>query len=165
MVGQRYQVRVVETSGAATLLFEVVRPDGTTVCGPTGSTEASCLLDAAGTNRIYVYANGGLQTANYRIVLERFPSPVGCTATAFGTSSVATIDNPGEIELLHVRRRLRRPDPRPGDPDLGRAQPGDRGPAPERDHGLREHLRRRPDLRPRRRGNPHGARPRGRRQR
>ena len=37
--GQRYQVRVVETSGAATLLFEVVRPDGTTVCGPTGSAE------------------------------------------------------------------------------------------------------------------------------
>ena len=78
--GQRYQVRVVETSGAATLLFEVVRPDGTTVCGPTGSAEASCLLDAAGTNRIYVYASGGLQTANYRIVLERFPDPLGCTA-------------------------------------------------------------------------------------
>ena len=95
--GQRYQVRVVETAGAGTLLFEVVRPDGTTVCGPTGSPEASCLLDAAGTNRIYVYANGGLTAANYRIVLERFPNPLGCADTAFGDSVVANINNPGEI--------------------------------------------------------------------
>ena len=50
-------------------------------------------------------------------------------------------------------------------PTSRRAQPGDRGPAPRRHHGLREHLRRRSDLRPGRQRHPHGARPRGRRQR
>ena len=81
-VGQRYCRSAWSRPRApATLLFEVVRPDGTTVCGPTAAPDTSCLLDAAGTNRIYVYASGGLTTANYRIVLESSPAPVGCTAT------------------------------------------------------------------------------------
>ncbi len=46
-VGQRWRVRLVETSGSATLVHEVVRPDGSTVCGGSGSTETTCLLDAA----------------------------------------------------------------------------------------------------------------------
>ena len=164
-VGQRYQVRVVETSGAATLLFEVVRPDGSTLCGPTGATDASCLLDAAGTHRIYVYSSNGLQTANYRVVVERFPNPVGCAAGVFGDSEVATINNPGEIACYTFAALLGRPHPLPRDRDLGRAQPDHRGPAPRRDGGLRGELRRRSDLRPRRHGRAHADRPRGRRQR
>ena len=99
--GQRWQVRVVETSPApATLLFEVVRPNGTTVCGPTSATDTSCLLDAAGTNRVYVYASGGVQTANYRIVLEKFPTPTDCTAAAYGTTNVANVANAGAINCF-----------------------------------------------------------------
>ena len=100
-VGQRYQVRVVETSGAATLLFEVVRPDGSTLCGPTGATDASCLLDAAGTHRIYVYSSNGLQTANYRVVVERFPNPVGCTSKSIAIPRrCGRSTTPGEIDCV-----------------------------------------------------------------
>ena len=99
--GQRWQVRVVETSRPRRrLLFEVVRPNGTTVCGPTSATDTSCLLDAAGTNRVYVYASGGVQTANYRIVLEKFPTPTDCTAAAYGTTDVATSPTPGRSTAL-----------------------------------------------------------------
>ncbi len=97
-VGQRYFVRVVETSAAAaTLVVEVVRPDGSTVCAPTASTDSVCVLDAAGTNRVFVYDASGLQTTDYRVVLERFPNPVGCTVQAFGTPVTATFDDPGEV--------------------------------------------------------------------
>ena len=164
-VGQRYQVRVVETSGAATLLFEVVRPDGSTVCGPTGATDASCLLDAAGTHRIYVYSSGGLQTANYRVVVERFPNPVGCAAGDSATPQVRTIDNPGEIDCFTFAGTAGERRPRARDPDSRRAQPDHRGPAPRRHRGLRGDLRRRSDLRPRRQRRAHADRPRGRRQR
>ena len=56
-----------------------MRPNGTTVCGPTCAPDLGCPLDTAGANRVYVYATGGLSTANYRIVLEKFPNPTGCT--------------------------------------------------------------------------------------
>ena len=99
--GQRYQVRVVETSGAATLLFEVVRPDGTTVCGPTGSPDASCLLDAAGTNRIYVYASGGLQPPTTGSCSSASPTRSGARRRRSAIRRrCAAIDDPGEIDCV-----------------------------------------------------------------
>ena len=75
-VGQRWQVRVVETFPApATLQFEVVRPNGTTVCGPTAATDTSCLLDAAGTNRIFVYAAGGVRYRQLQDHAREVPDP------------------------------------------------------------------------------------------
>ena len=91
-VGQRYRARLVETSGSGTLIMEVVRPDGTTVCGPTSAPDLGCALDTAGANRIYVYASGGLTTANYRIVLEKFPNPTGCTAKSIGDPAQTRAD-------------------------------------------------------------------------
>ena len=97
-VGQRWRVRLVETSGSATLVHEVVRPDGSTVCGGSGSTETTCLLDAAGPHRVVVTDSSGLQTGDYRLVVERFPAPVGCTALTLGSpGAAATIDDPGEL--------------------------------------------------------------------
>ena len=96
-VGQRYRARLVETSGSGTLIMEVVRPDGTTVCGPTSAPDLGCALDTAGANRIYVYASGGLTTANYRIVLEKFPNPTGCTPLDYGDRPSVTFDDPGEL--------------------------------------------------------------------
>ncbi len=100
VVGQRWRIRVVETSGAATLIHEVVRPDGTTVCAGTGAVESSCLIDTAGTHRILVYDSSGLQTGDYRIVLEKFPAPVGCTALTVGTPLTVNLNNPGELICL-----------------------------------------------------------------
>ena len=96
-VGQRYRARLVETSGSGTLIMEVVRPDGTTVCGPTSASDLGCAIDTAGVNRIYVYASGGLTTANYRIVLEKFPNPTGCTALDYGDRPSVTFDDAGEL--------------------------------------------------------------------
>ena len=106
-VGQRYRARLVETSGSGTLIMEVVRPDGTTVCGPTSAPDLGCALDTAGANRIYVYASGGLTTANYRIVLEKFPNPTGCTTKSIGDpAETRAIDDPGELDCvtLHGHR-------------------------------------------------------------
>ena len=157
---------MVETSGAATLLFEVVRPDGTTVCGPTSAVDASCLLDAAGTNRIYVYASGGLTTANYRIVVERFPSPAGCTAKTIGDpAQVRAIDDPGEIDCVtftgtasqDVRVRAMRVS--------GALNPLTEVLRADGTTVCAGDLRRRLRLRPRRQREVHGDRPRGRRHR
>ena len=127
-LGQRSGARGRDLPAPATLLFEVVRPNGTTVCGPTSATDTSCLLDAAGTNRVYVYASGGVQTANYRIVLEKFPTPTGCTAAAYGTPTWPRRQRRGD-QLLYLRRRRRGPHPRPDDQHLGRAGAAHRHPA------------------------------------
>ena len=126
-VGQSWRIRLVETDGTATLIHEVVRPDGTTVCAPTGAVESSCLLDAAGTHRIIVTDNSGTQTGDYRLVLEKFPAPVGCTALTFGAPVTATVNNPGELscftfaganaDQIRIRAVL----------DERRLEPGDRG--------------------------------------
>ena len=67
---------------------------------PTGAVESSCLLDAAGTHRILVSDSSGTNTGNYRVVLEKFPAPVGCTALTFGTPVTATVDDPGELRCF-----------------------------------------------------------------
>ena len=81
-------------------VHEVVRPDGTTVCAATGTVESSCLLDTAGTHRILLTDNSGSNTGDYRVVLEKFPAPVGCTALTFGTPVTATVDDPGELRCF-----------------------------------------------------------------
>ena len=41
-----------------------------------------------------------MQTANYRIVLEKFPTPTGCTAAAYGTTKVVNVANAGAINCF-----------------------------------------------------------------
>ena len=66
----------------------------------TGGVESSCLLDAAGNHRILVYDSSGLQTGDYRIVLEKFPAPVGCTPLTIGTPLTVNVNDPGELACL-----------------------------------------------------------------
>jgi hypothetical protein len=86
--GQLWRVRLVETGGTLNAGFDVHRPDGSTVCGVNFGTDGTCLLDASGTTNIFVRDASGTATGTYTIVLEKFPNPVGCTATAIGDPAI-----------------------------------------------------------------------------
>src|SRR3954471_21761782 len=47
--GGRPRLRVAETSGSLSAAVSVIRPNATTACGPSKSTETACTLDATGT--------------------------------------------------------------------------------------------------------------------
>src|SRR5438477_510852 len=96
--GDDHRIRVAETSGTLVARVDVVRPDGTTVCGP--SSQRRCQLDAAGTFRIVVGDNAGAGTGNYKLAIQRLNNPVGCTALAFGAAPVAGSAGPGEIDCF-----------------------------------------------------------------
>ena len=83
---QKLRVRVVETGSTPTLtaMIEVVRPNGTSVCTPTGAIEVTCALDTAGNHRIIVRDFTGQSTGTYRIAVQRLDNPVGCTALSYG---------------------------------------------------------------------------------
>lgn len=98
--GDRLRVHVVETGGTATLLQEVVRPDGTTVCGATGATDNTCLVDQTGPARVLIQDSSGLATGDYRVVIERFPNPTGCTAATFGKRVTVKVDKPGAAACI-----------------------------------------------------------------
>ena len=98
--GQRWFVRIVETGGSATLLQEVVRPDGTVVCSWTGATDQQCLLDQSGPFRVLVQDSGGLATGDYRVVLEKFPGPTGCVAAQLGKRSSLKVTKAGALACV-----------------------------------------------------------------
>ena len=108
--GQQWRIRVVETGGTASLNHEVIRPDGTTMCSLNGSTDTACVLDATGSFRILVEDDNGLDEGSYRIVLEKFPNPVGCDAANFGASRTVKVDDAGALVVRHVLRIDQRPD-------------------------------------------------------
>ena len=89
------------------LVLEVVRPDGTTVCAPSGGLRPACLLDTAGTHRILVSTPAASNTGNYRVVLEKFPAPVGCTALTFGTPVDGDGQQSRRAALLYLQRPTR----------------------------------------------------------
>jgi hypothetical protein len=98
--GERWRVRVVETGGTANLLQEVVRPDGTVVCSLTGATDNTCLLDQDGPTRVFVQDSAGTATGDYRVVLERFPNPTGCTAAELGKRVAVAVSKAGAIDCV-----------------------------------------------------------------
>jgi hypothetical protein len=98
-MGDRIRIRVVETSGSLLALQEVVRPNGTTVCGQTSAADETCLLDTTGAHRIIVEDNNGNNTGGYVIAIQKLNAPVGCTALTFGAAPLArTISTAGEMD-------------------------------------------------------------------
>jgi hypothetical protein len=97
--GQVWRPRLVETSGTLFANLDLVRPDGTVLCSST-STEASCTLDANGTYTFLVRDTAGTNTGNYRLELEKFPNPSGCTALAFGVPKTANFAQAGTIQCF-----------------------------------------------------------------
>lgn len=89
----RIRVRVVRTSGSLGPFIEIIRPDGTSLCG-TVVGELSCTLDANGTHKVLVRDFSGPNTGSYRLYVQRLNNPVGCTALTYGAPPVL-----GMIEL------------------------------------------------------------------
>src|ERR671931_673604 len=97
--GDRIRIRVVDISGSMLALQEVVRPNGTTVCGQTSATDETCLLDTTGAHRIIVEDNNGNNTGGYVIAIQKLNAPVGCTALTFGAAPLArNISTAGEMD-------------------------------------------------------------------
>jgi hypothetical protein len=57
LAGDRIRVRVVKTSGSLSPFREIIRPNGTTLCG-TVVTEMTCLLDSSGVQLIAYTCSG-----------------------------------------------------------------------------------------------------------
>jgi hypothetical protein len=65
------RVRVIKTAGAAFRpRVELLRPSGTTRCGPTTIAEFTCRLDVSGTHTILVGGAGGIYGGEYRISIQ-----------------------------------------------------------------------------------------------
>jgi hypothetical protein len=96
---QALRVRLVETSGSLSAATEIVRPDGTTICGPNTAIDRTCNLGATGNYRILVRDDNGPDTGNYRIAVQRLNNPVGCTAISLGaTGSTGEIATSAEMD-------------------------------------------------------------------
>jgi len=98
--GDRIRVRVVKTAGTLILYVEVLRPDGTTLCGPTTTQELTCLLDTSGTYTILVRDVSGPNTGSYLISIQRLNNPVGCNAPPFGTTTPGSIAVAAETDCF-----------------------------------------------------------------
>ncbi len=90
-VNDRVRLRVFNISG--TLEYypaqEILRPDGTTLCGPNTGGEQTCLLDVNGTYTILVNDFHGTGVGNYRLYLQRLNKPTGCIPISFDMSPVS----------------------------------------------------------------------------
>jgi hypothetical protein len=68
----RVRIRVTKTGGGAfNPRIELLRPTGTTLCGPTGFAELTCTLDLTGTHTILIRDAAGTNPGDYRIAIER----------------------------------------------------------------------------------------------
>jgi hypothetical protein len=65
--GEHVDANVTRTSGTFTTWQEIVRPNGTTLCGPTTAADNTCTLDGAGTYTVIVGDYYATNTGNYTV--------------------------------------------------------------------------------------------------
>lgn len=100
-INEKVRVRMTETSGALIAYQEWLRPDGTSLCGPSSLVDLDCVLDTSGTHTILISDNNGLDTGGYRIYIQRLNNPVGCTSISIGAQPVSGfIDLPTEYDCF-----------------------------------------------------------------
>ena len=93
--GDQLRLRLLKTSGLLSPTQEVVRPNGTTLCGPSGG-DLTCRLSKTGTFVILVEDSAGTNTGIYAIAVRTLNSSTGCTALTSGcapsTGSISAAD-------------------------------------------------------------------------
>lgn len=89
------RVSVTTTSGNFDPDLEIIRPNGTLLCG-TIFTELTCELDADGNHRILVRGTG---TGSYKIHVQRLNNPGACPLIPFDTPRTGTY-TVGEIDCF-----------------------------------------------------------------
>ncbi len=101
VAGDQIRVRLVETSGTLVAQMTVQRPNGTTICGPTTSTDLTCAQDTTGMHTIVIADSAGTNTGGYSIAIQRLNSPTGCTALTFGAApTTGTIGVAAEMDCF-----------------------------------------------------------------
>lgn len=96
-VGERVRAQAVETSSGMTAYIELLRPDGTTLCGPGFDVE--CLLNVDGAHTLLVSSFGDDDTGSYNLELLRLNNPVGCTGVAYADPPISGVINiPAEYD-------------------------------------------------------------------
>jgi hypothetical protein len=101
--GDRWRLRVVETSGSLQAMTELLHPDGTTACANSYSTDITCPIDVTGTYTVLVRDGSGgyASTGDYRLVIQKFPSPTGCTTVVAGGAVVPDgMDVAGDMDCF-----------------------------------------------------------------
>src|SRR2546423_11498654 len=87
------------TGGSFFPTQEVVRPDGTTICGPGFPNDLTCAPDDGGTYTVIVRDSTGTFTGNYTMAFRKLNSSSGCTALSFGAAPLAgTITVAGQTD-------------------------------------------------------------------
>ena len=84
--GDRVRLRLVTPATALAPLAEVLRPDGTTRCAPSGAENQTCVLDASGPHTILV-RDSAANVGGYSLGVQRLNNPVGCSPKPFATTS------------------------------------------------------------------------------
>lgn len=69
-VGDAIRVRVIKTSGTLEPLADIMRPNGTTLCGTTLNDEFTCTLNAAGLHTLLIRDFYGTRTGGYNLDLD-----------------------------------------------------------------------------------------------
>jgi hypothetical protein len=87
-MGDRVRVRAVEVSGNLSTYTEVLRPNGSTLCGPNIQSDQTCLLDTDGSHTVLIWDFGGAATGSFNLYVQRLNNPVGCIS--FGTAVLTT---------------------------------------------------------------------------
>src|SRR5207248_4080903 len=97
--GDQLRVRVVETSGSLVALQEVIRPNGTSVCTPTGAVDVTCPIDTTGTHTILVEDNNGTFTGkSVFAVQKRIDSTRVPFLSSGGAPITGSISTAGEMD-------------------------------------------------------------------
>jgi len=102
--GAALRVRVRADGLAPTLhpRWEVVRPNGTTLCSALAE-EYTCTVDTAGTHTILVSDSyPGTRSGVYQVTVQRLNSPVGCTPGWLSTDATRAEITVGETHCLRV---------------------------------------------------------------
>jgi hypothetical protein len=68
--GQTVTTHVSATSGTLAATHEVLRPDGTTLCGPTSAVSQSCAIASSGTYSVLIIDAAGSGTGGYTVSLS-----------------------------------------------------------------------------------------------
>lgn len=98
--GDMVRGRVVETAGSTSAYQEIVRPNGSTLCGAIG-IETTCLADTTGTFTLLVKDFGGANTLSYNVYIQRLTNPPRCLPLPFGGSPLNGILNvPAETDCF-----------------------------------------------------------------
>ena len=101
--GDVARVRVIKTAGANFgPNVEVLRPNGTTRCGPTTAREFTCQLDASGTHTILIRDYYGTNNGEYKLSTQRLNDPVGCGNLQYNTSGASGTIAPGETDCWRL---------------------------------------------------------------